>query len=159
EVGPVLAHDWAARTERRQEGPYLLEILLDRDPPLVGQPLGVAVRVWLDGAPLHGATVAVAGRPGPGTEATALPVLALVPEATEVGSWAGELVLPVRGAWELEVRVDGPAGIAQSGVGLVAASSTAIPIWLGWLIGLSPLVGVVWFAAQQRRYLRRLQAE
>ena len=34
-----------------------------------------------------------------------------------------------------------------------------VPEWLGWLIGLSPLMGLVWFGWRQRGYLRRLRAE
>ena len=34
-----------------------------------------------------------------------------------------------------------------------------VPEWLGWLIGLSPLIGLAWFGWRQRGYLRRLRAE
>jgi len=45
-------------------------------------------------------------------------------------------------------------------VPITIAAPGAIPsVWLGYLIGLSPLLGLAWFAWWQRGYLHRLRAE
>ena len=61
-------------------------------------------------------------------------------------SWH-EVNASVRGPWRLEVR----AGGQTAALPIEVAGPPSIPIWLGWMIGLSPLVGLFWF-------LRRLRA-
>ena len=156
---PVSAHEDAARIEQLSAGPYLLSVQLDDDPAQVEQPLGVTVQSLPGGAALDGATVTITGVPGLGTNATQTRETTMQPVSGERGSYTGQVSFPVRGAWDLEVRVSGPAGERTASVPLLVAAPEARPVWLGWLIGMSPLAGVVWFVWWNRGYLRRLRAE
>ena len=80
-------------------------------------------------------------------------------DPAEPGSYTGEVSFPVRGAWDLQLHASGPEGEATADVPITVAAPSAIPVWIGWLIGLSPLVGLAWFAWWNRNYLRRLRAE
>lgn len=160
-LGPpaARAHDLPARAEQHRVGPYALEVALYTDPPRVDQAVPVTVRSLRTGPPLEGATVSVVGLPGPGTSANRTRTVSLQSESHEPNSYAGELTFVVRGAWDLEVTVDGPGGNGTLRLPVSVAAPPAIPVWLGWLVGLSPLVGLAFFAWSQRGYLRRLQAE
>ena len=158
-IASVSAHEEAARTEQLSAGPYLLWVQLREDPAQVEQPLELAVQSLPDGAALDGATITVTGVPGLGTDATRTRETVLQPETDEPGSYTGQVSFPVRGAWDLEVRVSGPAGEGTASVPLTVAAPAAIPVWLGWLIAMSPLIGVGWFMWWNRGYLRRLRAE
>lgn len=159
---PVLAHDAIAVYEQRQAGPYLIEIGLDRDPPRVGQDLAITVKTLPDGTlpqtPPAG-RVSLIAVPGPGTDATESRLVILQPETHNRSSYAGSVHLPVRGNWTLEIEVGGAAGIGTTALPIEVAGPPPIPTWLGWLIGLSPLAGLAWFARWNRAYLRRLVAE
>lgn len=139
-------------------GPYRLVVGLYADPPRAGDdlPLAVAPAAGDGGAPW---AVRVVARPGLGTNAT--PTRAtLTPDPDEPSSFAGAVRLSVTGAWLLDVTVDGAQGEATATVPLTAAAPGALPAWVGWLIGVViPLSGVLWFAAWQGAYLRRLERE
>lgn len=156
---PATAHEDAARTEQLSAGPYLLSVQLHDDPAQVEQPLELAVQPLPGGAALDDATVTVIGVPGLGTDATQTRESTLRPETGEPGSYTGQLSFPVRGAWDLELRVSGPAGEGTASLPMTVAAPEAIPVWLGWLIGMSPLAGLAWFVWWNRGYLRRLRAE
>ncbi len=47
----------------------------------------------------------------------------------------------------------------QASFPITVAAPGAMPIWLGWLIGLTPLVGVAWLVWHQRRYRQKLLAQ
>jgi hypothetical protein len=161
-TGPALAHDAIAFYEQRQVGPYLIEIGLDRDPPRTGQDLALTVRALPGGATLQSpptGRVTVIAVPGPGTDATQTRLTILQPEAHDRSSYAGEVRLPVRGAWTLEIEVGGAAGPAVTSLPIDVDGPPPIPVWLGWLVGLSPLAGLAWFARWNRTYLRNLLAE
>ncbi|MDQ3942090.1 MAG: FixH family protein [Actinomycetota bacterium] len=158
-VAPVIAHEDAARTEELSAGPYQLSVQLYDDPVQVGQPLEVTVRSLPGGPDLEDATVTVTGVPGLGTDATQTREIAMQPETAEPGSYAGEVSFPVRGAWDVRIRVSGPAGEGTASLPVTVAVPGAIPVWLGWLVGLSPLVGIAWFAWWNRGYLHQLRAE
>jgi hypothetical protein len=155
---PALAHDAVAITEQLQAGPYLLEVSLDRDPPRTGQNLDVTVRALPGGAPIvwnGGSRVTVVAMPAAGTDATQTRQIMLQPETHDRSSFAGTVQFPVRGSWTLEIQASGPDGEGTASLPLAVAGPPVIPFWLGWLIGLSPVLGLVWFADWNRRYLRR----
>ncbi|MFN8634231.1 MAG: hypothetical protein U0893_10275 [Chloroflexota bacterium] len=159
---PALAHDTIAVLERRQAGPYELEIGLDRDPPRTGQDLAVTVRALPDGEPVGwngGGRVTVVAVPAYGTAGTPTRLVVLQPESHDRASYAGTIQIPVQGQWRLEIEVNGSAGPATASVPVSVAGPPAIPVWLGWLVGLSPLAGLGWFVGWNRRYLRRLVVE
>jgi hypothetical protein len=156
---PVAAHaERPATTIAVAAGPYRLVVGLYADPPRAGDDLPLVVAPAPgDGSALW--AVRVVARPGLGTNAT--PTRAtLTRDPDEPGSFAGAVRLPVTGAWLLGVAVDGAQGEAAATVSVTAAAPGALPAWVGWLIGVVvPLGGVLWFAAWQRAYLRRLERE
>jgi hypothetical protein len=143
----------AAEVERRA-GPYRLAVDLPAA-PRTGRALPLAVRVELGGRPLSGATVTVQGFPGLGTSASAIRPVVLEADPAAAGRYRGELTIPIRGGWLLDVQVSGAGGLHRAQVPLLVGAPAAIPHWLGWVIGLSPLLGVAWFAWWNRQYLRR----
>ncbi len=156
---PAWAHDAPARTVSAQAGPYALTVKFFTDPPHVEAPLEFAVSAAPGGPPLSGVTLQATALPGLGTDATVTRTVTLAPEAAEPGSYAGALSLVTRGAWNLRLAASSPAGQGEALVPLQVAAPAAIPGWLGWLIGLAPLLGLAWFARWNVRYLRRLKTE
>ena len=153
---PALAHGVPATQAERDVGGYRLIISQYADPAHVDQALPITVWAADGGATLDDVRLTAVGEPGLGTDATPTHAARLVEEPTEPGSYAAELELPVAGSWDVEVDVDGPAGSGSVRVPVQVAAPAAIPIWLGWAIGLSPLLGVAWFATWNSRELRRL---
>jgi hypothetical protein len=158
-VLPALAPGRAAAAEEeRRAGPYQLAVDLPAAPK-TGRALPLAVRVALDGRPAAGATVTVQGFPGLGTSASAIRPLVLTADPATPGRYRGELTIPIRGGWLLDVQVNGAGGLHRAEVPLLVGAPAAIPHWLGWVIGLAPLLAVAWFARWNHRYLRRLRRE
>jgi hypothetical protein len=62
----------------------------------------------------------------------------------------------VRGSWRLIVELDGPQGQGSSGLAVTSVVPFVLPAWLGWLLGLSPLIGCAWLIWHQWRYRRQL---
>jgi len=155
-VGELAAAHEAARVEARRAGPYRLEIAMDRVRPTILQPLHVTVRALAGGAPLDGTAIAVVGVPGPETDAVPTRPVRMEPATGAAGGYAGAVLLSVRGGWDLEVRVSGPAGAGVARVPVEVTAPWVVPEWIGWLVGLSPLVGLGWFAWWQRGYARAL---
>ena len=88
----------------------------------------------------------------PGTIVNAVPVRASVgPDPERPGGVRGSVYLPVSGQWMLSVDVIGPLGHAVEDVPILAAAPPAIPVWLGWLIGLLPVWAIVGFVIWQAR--------
>ncbi len=82
----------------------------------------------------------------------ATPVRAsLSPDANTQNGVQGAAEITVQGDWILQITVDGPSGKATASVPITATAPPAIPVWLGWLIGLIPLYGVLGFLLSQRR--------
>ena len=88
----------------------------------------------------------------PGTTVNAVPVRASLERDPErPGGVRGSVNLPVSGQWMLSVDVIGPLGHAAADVPILAAAPPAIPVWLGWLIGLLPVWVLVGFVLWQAR--------
>jgi hypothetical protein len=159
-AGSVSAHGAPARSESVSAGPYLVVVNQYADPARAGQGMDITVSAVPGSPSLQETSLSVIGKPAPGTDATqtrAVPLREEVP--LEPGSYFATISFPVAGAWQLVLTADGPAGSGTAVVAVQVAAPTAIPFWLGWLIGLSPLVGVAWFAWWSRGYLARLRAE
>lgn len=60
------------------------------------------------------------------------------------------------GRWHWDFEIDGPQGKAQERLTLRFDEAPPFPQWLGWLIGLTPLWGLIWFAIRERRRVKRL---
>jgi hypothetical protein len=92
--------------------------------------------------------------PGLGTDAVMLHApLSPVGQSTAL---TGSIRMPVRGAWQIEIQLNGPQGAGEASFPIVVAAPGAIPIWLGWLIGATPLLVIAWIVWQQRRYRQKL---
>jgi hypothetical protein len=128
-------------------GPYHFLAKLSEYPPQVEHPLEITC-VLHTPVPLSGQLV---GRPGAGTDALEIHV-SLSPERHTPTVLAGSLQFTVRGSWQVLFRFNGPRGPASASLDLVVAAPGAMPTWLGWLIGLSPLLGCLWFARRQYAY-------
>ena len=138
-------------------GPYPLVVSLYASPAHAGTALPFTITP--DPRDRGRLTYTVMAIPGPGVDAT--PVRGRVEPHPDVpGGAQGRVNLPVAGLWRLRVDVDGPYGHAEwpagAGIAVQALPPTAIPLWLGWVIGLIPVFGGVGFLLAQRRQLRRL---
>ncbi len=152
-AGVAFAHDTPPlRVIRTTAGAYPIVVGLYGDPPRVGQILALTV-TFPDATP--GITATLSGSPGPGTDAVRVSG-SLTPDGNEVGVLVGAVRLTVRGAWNLEIAVRGPAGSGTARVPVVAVEEGAIAEPIAWAIGLSPLAGLIAFAFWQRRRLRAL---
>ncbi len=104
------------------------------------------------GVRLTGKLIAV---PQAGTDST--PISAeLSPDPAHPGALVGSLQLPLRGAWRLMVELHGPQGQGSAGLVMTSVVPFVLPAWLGWVLGLSPLVGCAWLIWHQWRYRRQL---
>ena len=61
----------------------------------------------------------------------------------------------VAGAWTLRINADGPSGKGSADTPVQVAGPPEMPIWLGWVIGLSPLVFGILFVTLQVLTMRR----
>jgi hypothetical protein len=156
---PASAHDAIARTETLKGGPYTVQLGLTQDPPTVETPLEVTVIAAKDAPTLEGATVTLTGKPGLGTDAAVTRAIPMTPEPQEKGSFEGKVPLSVRGGWQLQIDISGPAGAGTVVLPVSVAAPAAIPTWLGCLISMAPLLGVIWFAWWNRGYYLRLKRE
>ncbi|GAC1632179.1 MAG: hypothetical protein NVS4B11_32860 [Ktedonobacteraceae bacterium] len=124
-------------------GPYPLTLSLYKDPADAGYALPFAITPQAQGA----LTYNVTSVPAHGIHAT--PVRAgLTPDGHNGVNGAAEI--PVQGAWTLHITVDGSAGQGEVDVPVTAVAPPAIPLWLGWLIGLIPIYGLFAFLLSQR---------
>jgi hypothetical protein len=138
------------RTDPYPAGPYSVTVTR-QDPVEVDRSTGFAVTV----APADGAGVVAILLPGPGTPGR--PGRAVTTAGDRRGAYEVTATFPVRGAWVLALDVSGAAGHGRAVVPVTAAAPGAIPQWLGWTIGLSPLAGLAAFLAVQVRTARRLR--
>ncbi|GAC1643384.1 MAG: hypothetical protein NVS4B12_07620 [Ktedonobacteraceae bacterium] len=131
------------RVEHVTAGPYALTLSLYKDPADAGYALPFAITAQTQSS----LTYNVTSVPAYGIHAT--PVRAgLTPDGHNGVNGAAEI--PVQGTWTLHVIVDGTAGHGEADVPIAAVAPPAIPLWLGWLIGLIPLYGLFAFLLSQR---------
>jgi hypothetical protein len=152
---PVVAYASSdpAHTETLMVGSYIVDVNLYQDPPMTDQTVEVTVVPHESHLLLTGSISMV---PGLGTDAVELhSQLSLLDQSSTL---VGSIRMPVRGAWNIVVQLTGPQGTGQGSFPIVVAAPGAIPIWLGWLIGMAPLLGVAWLLWHQRRYRQKLLA-
>jgi hypothetical protein len=109
----------------------------------------------------HDSSLRLSGRifmvPGLGTDAVELH--SQLSPTGQSNTLVGTVRMPVRGAWQIMIQLDGQRGTGEASFAVTVAGPGAIPVWLGWLIALTPLLGVAWWLWQQRRYRLRLLAQ
>lgn len=152
---PAAAHasSGPAHTETLMAGPYLINVNLYQYPPSTDQSVEVTVVPQQSNAHLTGLILM---EPGLGTDAVEL--RSHLSPSGQSGTLSGSIRMPVRGAWNIVVQLNGPQGAGQASFPIVVAAPGAIPIWLGWLIALTPMLGIAWLVWHQRRYRKRLLA-
>jgi hypothetical protein len=141
-----------AKVVQVNAGPYPLTVSYYTYPAQAGFALPFAI------APQHsiaGAlTYSVTSLPAPGMHAT--PVRAsLAPNAHTPNGVQGAAEITVRGQWYLAITVSGPQGQGVAYAPVTATALPAIPGWLGWLIGMLPLYGLIAFFIIQRDRVRQ----
>lgn len=156
---PALGHDEPGRVEIRRGGAYRLRIGIYDARPTVVRPLHVEVQPLPGSASLDGATITARGVPGPETNAVATRAIRLRPMPGGAPGVEGAVLFSVRGGWNLEIRVSGPSGTGVVRIPVAVTAPWVVPPWVGWALGLSPLLGLLWFGWWQRGYLRRLEAD
>jgi hypothetical protein len=142
--GSASAHDAAplASTTTRL-GPYPVEVRYYSE-PVGGRALSFEIEPLGEGP--EPTAYQVSAVPGPSTDA--VPVRARTTPAEGHAGVMGLVNLPVSGKWLLSVEVDGPLGPGGGEAPVVAAPpATAMPEWLAWLIGLTPVWGTLAFFA------------
>ncbi len=136
-------------------GPYTIDVSLTRNPPFTDQPFEVIVGAHSGNQQFSGQVVA---EPGLGTDAVSLHAQ-LLPLAGSPGKIGGVLHLPVRGAWQLVININGAQGPGSSSIGITVGAPGAIPPWLAWIIAVTPLTLIAWWVRRQRRYRHKLLDE
>jgi len=147
----ALASNKPAHSEILTAGPYTIVVDFSDDPPIVDQDFTLTIHnqgnVQLTGTLL--------AQPGPGTDA--LPAHApLVSDNENARILTGTLHLIVRGAWNITVNLNGPQGHGLANFDVTVTAPNAMPPWVGWIIGLLPLIGCVWLIWQQWHYRNTL---
>lgn len=141
-IAATLPGSSPARVVQVKAGPYPLTVSLYKDPANAGY----ALPFTISSPQAKALTFDASTVPDEGVDAT--PVHASL-TATPNGA-QGTAEITVQGAWTLEVDVNGPAGSGTALVPINATAPPAIPLWLGWLIGLIPLYGLLLFLLLQR---------
>ena len=147
-----LAHEGAPTArETVMAGPYALDVHFyggaraGRELQLVVAPAGGDDRPAPD-------ALTIVGRPGAGVSST--PQRArIAPDPDRPTAYAVAVPLPVTGAWILHLAAAGPAGEGVGRLPIAAAAPGAVPVPVGWALGLAPLAGLVAFAVAQHRWL------
>ncbi len=149
----ALANGKPARSETLAAGPYTIVVDLSDDPPIVDQNFTLTITNH-EAAPLTGTLTA---QPGLGTDAIPAHASLTVSKGNVL---TGTLHLVVRGAWNILIHLNGAKGQGSAELSVTVAAPNAMPPWLGWIIGLLPLLGCAWLIWQQWHYRNRLiQAE
>lgn len=150
--GVARAQGGPAQTQTLAAGPYVIDVNLYQSQPFTDTPLEMTV------VP-HDPTLHLQGRiladPGLGTDAVEIRA-PLAPITANSTTLRGAISMPVQGAWQIGIALDGPRGSGTAHFPVTVAAPGAIPVWLGWLIGLTPLLGVAWWLWRQHRYRRTL---
>ena len=149
-LGAARFNSGPALTETLMAGPYTVDVNLYQNPPATDQPDEVTVVPHDKSVPISGSIVV---QPGLGTDAVPLHYQ-LSPDQS--GSLVGSIRMPVRGSWQVVVQLDGPKGPGSASFLITVAAPGAMPVWLAWLIALTPTPAIAWLIWHQYRYRRRL---
>ena len=154
-TGQVQAASKPAYTATLIAGPYTIDMSLSQNPPFTDQPFEVTVGSHSQNQQFSGELVA---EPGLGTDAVRIQT-PLRPQSGSSGKISGWLHIPVRGAWQLVITLQGQQGQGSTSMDITVGAPGAIPPWLAWLIALTPLILISWWVHRQRGYRQRLLTE
>jgi hypothetical protein len=136
-------------------GPYIIDVTLSKNPPYVDQPFTITVTPHNGALKLDGKVIM---KPGSGTDAVNIPTT-LKPSNNAAGTLTANVQLPVRGAWNIVIQLQGPSGPGQGSISVTAGAPGAMAPWLAWLIGASPLLFITAWIWHQHRYRRSLELQ
>ena len=149
--GIAFASEKPATTETLLAGPYIIDVNLYQDPPVADQAFEITVVPHEANLRLSGSVIVM---PGLGTDAVTLHSnLELL---NQTNTLVGTIRMPVRGAWQIVIQLNGPRGPGEANVPVRVAGPGAMPFWMAWLIALTPLAGITWWILHQRRYRQKL---
>ncbi len=153
--GTAWASTGPASTSTVAAGAYIIDVSLSQTPPYADQPFTVTVQSHNHTLKLHGNIVA---QPGLGTDATPLTTpLTAMPNSS--GTLSANVRVPVRGAWNITVHLDGPQGSGVASVTVDAGAPGAMPFWLAWTIGSIPLFFIAFWLWHQHRYRKKIEPQ
>src|SRR5215472_8371824 len=140
-------------TQDAQVGPYRL-LLSFYSLPRVGQELNMTIQPKIPGQRVQFSQVVL--NPARGTDANAVRV-STSPDADNPEIYDVYVTPSVRGLWLLHLPVKGSSGSITGDIPINVAGPPAIPIWLGWLIGMLPLpllIAFIWLQVNWRKARR-----
>jgi hypothetical protein len=141
-----------ARTTTVAVGSYIVDVQFSQDLPYVDQPLTVTVIPHNHSLKLSGT---ITTSPGLGTDATDLHYnLSATDDGS--GSLKGSIRMPVRGAWNINIHLEGPNGAGDASIPTTVGAPGAMPFWLAWLIGSLPLAFIIFWVFHQHFYRRNV---
>jgi hypothetical protein len=135
-------------------GGYIITIDVSKSPPYTGEPFNVTIVPQDSSLKLSGT---VTMEPGAGTDGVNIPTK-LKALGDNTSSLQATVQIPVRGAWNIVVAVDGPKGSGTASIPVTVGAPGAMPPWIAWTIGASPLLFIAFWVANQHRYRRKLAA-
>ncbi|WP_139492114.1 hypothetical protein [Brevibacillus dissolubilis] len=157
-AGTGLAHDVKARgivyVQTIQVGPYTVDMGFNEYPIPAKKSLQVFVEP-IDGYPGKKATYRLIP---PAGVAEKFYQRNLLPYPGIDDAWVLQHPgLPYEGQWTWEIEIDGPKGKATGRLPqFKVLPPPGIPYWTGWVIGIFPLYGLLWFAYYERKRVKRL---
>jgi hypothetical protein len=130
------------RVDHVTAGPYHLAVSMYTYPANAGfaLPFAIAPEQAVNGSlSFHIESV-------PGQHVDANPVRATFSADPKVRNGiVGAAEITVKGAWTLQIQVDGPAGQGVANVPVIATALPPIPTWLGWFLGFIPFYVLITF--------------
>jgi hypothetical protein len=139
-------------TQSAKIGPYQL-LLSFYSLPRVGQQLSMTIESKTHGVRLQFSHAVL--NPAPSTDAIPARVT-IGPESDTPGVYNVSVTPSVRGLWLFHVTVSGPSGSFTGDIPINVLGPPAMPLWLGWLIGLLPLPVLIAFVWSQVRWRARM---
>jgi hypothetical protein len=140
-----------ASTETLIAGSYIIDVNLYQDPPVADQASEITVVPHETNVRLSGRVIMM---PGLGTDAVELH--SNLVSLNQTNTLVGTIRMPVRGAWQIIIQLNGPQGAGEASFPVRVAGPGAMPFWMAWLIALTPLIGITWWIWHQRRYRKKL---
>ena len=107
--GNAFASDKPASTETLLAGPYIIDVNLYQDPPVADQASEITVVPHDANLRLSGSVIEM---PGLGTDAVTLH--SNLEPLNQTNTLIGTIRMPVRGAWQIVIQLNGPRGAGEA---------------------------------------------
>jgi hypothetical protein len=133
-------------------GSYIVTINISKNPPFTGEPFDISVIPHDTSLKLSGKVIM---EPGSGTNGVNIPT-DLKASGDNTGTLNATVQIPVRGTWNIAIALNGPQGTGNASIPVTVGAPGAMPPWIAWSIGASPLLFIAFWIANQHRYRRKL---